>query len=88
MLATEGKESKSPLKSPHLEITFPDGSVEETQQTLVWSLGQEDLLEKEMPTHSSILVWEIPWTEECAGLQSMGLQRVGHDWETNYTAQS
>jgi len=63
-------------------------AVQETQQTLVWSLGQEDLLEKEMPTHSSILVWEILWTEESAGLQSMGLQRVGHDWETKHTAQS
>ena len=42
------------------------------------SLGQEDPLEKEMATHSSILAWEIPWTEESGGLQSMGLQRVGH----------
>ena len=43
-------------------------------------LGQKDLLEKEMATHSSILTWEIPWTEELGVLQSMGLQRVGHDW--------
>ena len=43
-------------------------------------LGQEDPLEKEMATHSSILAWRIPWTEEEPdGLQSMGLQRVGHD---------
>ena len=42
-------------------------------------LGQEDPLEKEMTTHSSILAWEIPWTEEPAGLQSMGSQRVRHD---------
>ena len=42
-------------------------------------LGQEDPLEKEMATHSSILAWQIPWTEEPGGLQSMGLQRVGHD---------
>ena len=42
-------------------------------------LGQEDPLEKEMATHSSILVWEIPWIEEPGGLQSMGSQRVGHD---------
>ena len=43
------------------------------------SLGQEDPLEKEMATHSSILDWRIPWTEEPGGLQSMGSQRVGHD---------
>ena len=46
------------------------------------SLGQEDPLEKEMSTHSSILAWEIPWTEELGRLQSMGLQRVGHKLET------
>ena len=44
----------------------------------VQSLGEEDSLEEEMATHSSILAWEIPWTEEPAGLQSMGSQRVGH----------
>ena len=49
------------------------------QETRVQSLGQEDPLEKGMATHSSILAWEIPWTEEPGGLQSMGLQRVGHD---------
>ena len=43
------------------------------------SLGQEDTLENEMATHSSILSWEIPWTEESGGLQSMGSQRVKHD---------
>ena len=48
-------------------------------ETRVHSLGQEDLLEKEMVTHSSILAWKIPRTEEPGGLQSMGLQRVGHD---------
>ena len=42
-------------------------------------LDQKDPLEKEMATHSSILAWEIPWTEEPGGLQSMGSQRVGHD---------
>ena len=47
--------------------------------TWVQSLGQEDPLEKGMETHSSILAWEIPWTEESGGPQSMGLQRVGHD---------
>ena len=45
----------------------------------VLSLGQEDPLDKEMATHSSILAWEVPWIEEPGGLQSTGLQRVGHD---------
>ena len=45
----------------------------------VQSLGQEDLLEKEMATHSSILAWKIPWMKEPGRLQSMGSQRVGHD---------
>ena len=49
------------------------------QETWVQSLGQEDALEKEMATHSSILAWRIPWTEEPGGLQSMGSQRVGYD---------
>ena len=48
-------------------------------ETWVRSLGQEDPLEKEMATHSSILAWRIPWTEEPGELQSMGSQRVGHD---------
>ena len=49
------------------------------QDTRVQSLGQEGLLEKEMAPHSSILAWKIPWMEEPGRLQSMGLQRVGHD---------
>ena len=49
------------------------------QETQVRSLGWEDPLDKEMATHSSILAWKITWTEEPGGLQSMGLQRVGHD---------
>ena len=53
--------------------------MQETQKTQVQSLGQEDLLQKEMATHSSVLAWKIPWTEEPGGLQSMGWQRVGHD---------
>ena len=48
-------------------------------ETWVQSLGREDPLEKEMATHSSILAWTIPWAEEPGGLQSAGLQRVGHD---------
>ena len=52
------------------------------KETWVWSLGQEDPLEKEMAIHSSILSWEIPWIEEPVGLQSMGSQKVRHDWVT------
>ena len=48
-------------------------------KTWVPSLGWKDPLEKEMATHSSTLAWKIPWTEEPGRLQSMGLQRVGHD---------
>ena len=54
------------------------------QETRVWSLGQEDSLEEEMATYSSILAWKIPWMEEPSGLQSTGLQRVSHD--CNYYA--
>ena len=53
------------------------------QETQVRSLGWEDSLEKERATHSSILAWRILWTEEPGRLQTMGSQRVGHDWETN-----
>ena len=49
------------------------------QESRVRSLAWEDPLEKEMATHSSILTWRVPWTEEPGGLQSTGLQRVGHD---------
>ena len=65
---------------------FPTGSVVKNppamQKRRVQFLGQEDALEKETATHSSILAWEIPWTEEPGGLQSMGSQRVGHDTAT------
>ena len=50
------------------------------QETWVQSLGQENPLEKEMATHSSTVAWKIPWTEEPGRVQSMGSQRVGHDW--------
>ena len=53
------------------------------QETRVQPLGWEDPLEKEMTTHSGVLAWKISWTEEPGGLQSMGSQRVGHDWATN-----
>ena len=49
------------------------------QEMQVQSLGREDPLEKGVATHSSILAWRIPWTEEPGGLQSVGSQRVGHD---------
>ena len=52
------------------------------QETQFRSLGLEDPLEKEMATHSIIPAWRIPWTEEPGGLQSMGLQTVGHKWAT------
>ena len=53
--------------------------MQETQEIRVQSLGGEDPLEKGMATHSSILAWEIPWTEEPGGLQSVGSHRVGHN---------
>ena len=63
---------------------FPGGSVVKNVPGMlemqVQSLGQEDPLEKEVATHSSILTWRIPWTEEPGGLESMLLQRAGHDW--------
>ena len=53
------------------------------RETQVRSLGREDPLEKEMATHSSILAWKIPWTEDPGRLQFMGLQKVRHDWATS-----
>ena len=67
-------------------LGFPGSSVVKNlpamQETWAQSLGQEDPLEKETATHSSILAWEIPWIEEPDGLQFMGSQRVGHDLAT------
>ena len=63
-------------------MDFPSGSVKNqpaTWETQAQPLGQEDRLEKGMATHSSILAWRIPWTEEPGGLQFMGSQRVEHD---------
>ena len=54
--------------------------MQETQTAQVQSLGREDPLQEGMATHSSILAWRIPWTEEPGGLQSMELQRVRHSW--------
>ena len=50
--------------------------MQEMQETRVWSLGWDDVLEEEMPTHSSILAWEIPWAEEPDGIQSIGSQKM------------
>ena len=65
-------------------IYFPGGIAVKnppaTQETWVWSLGQEDPMEKEIATHSSILAWRTPWTEEPVRVQSMGSQRVRHEW--------
>ena len=58
--------------------------MQETQEIQVRSLGQEDPLEEEMAIYSSILAWNIPWTEEPGRLQSMGSQKVGHDPATDY----
>ena len=54
--------------------------IQKTQSMQFRSLGQEDPLEEDMATHSSVLAWEIPWTEEPGGLYPMGSQRVGHSW--------
>ena len=54
-------------------------SLPAVQETWVQSLGKGDPLEKKMATHSSILAWRIPWTEEPGGLQSIGSQRIGHN---------
>ena len=56
------------------------------QETWVRSLGWEDLLEKGMATHFSILTWRIPWTEEPGGIQSIRSHRVGHDWNDSMHA--
>ena len=58
--------------------------MQDTQETWGQSLGQEDPLEEEMATHSSILAQEIPRTMEPGGLESIGLQRGGHDWATEH----
>ena len=63
-------------------------AMQEIQQMWVWCLGQEDPLEEEMPTHSSILAWKILWTEEPSSLKPVGLQRVRHNLETTQQQQS
>ena len=77
------REVKWRFRTKENHVQSLDGSVIKnlptTQETQVWPLGEEDSLEKEMATHSSILAWRIPWTEEPGWLQSKELQRVGHD---------
>ena len=69
-----------------INVGFLGGSVVKNllakQETQVWSLGYEDPLEKEMVTHSSILTWKIPWTEQAGRLQSMGSHRIRYDLVT------
>ena len=84
--------SPSILETEYYFWGFPSGSVVKKkkipmlmQEMYVPCLDREDSLEEEMGTHSSILAWKIPWTEEPGGLQSMGFQRVGHDWATEHT---
>ena len=88
ILAT-GPPGKSPLASFKMYLVsiytclwgFPGGSEVKASASDAGDLGFP--LEKEMATHFSILAWRIPWTEDPGGLQSMGLQRVGHDWATS-----
>ena len=74
---------------PYIATIFSTSLVAQSVKCLAYNvgdlpcLGREDPLEKEMATHSSILAWKIPWTEEHGGLQSMGSQRVRHDWGTS-----
>ena len=74
--------------SPTPHWGFPGGSVVKNPLAIVemrvQSLGQEDPLEDEMVTHTSILVWKIPWTEKPGRLQCMELERVGHNWMTEH----
>ena len=92
------KDSFSSIRRVRLEGNYLDDSLDDPmasllaqmvkilsamQETWIRILGWEDPLEEEMATHSSSLAWRIPWTEEPGGLQSMRLQRVRHDWDTN-----
>ena len=92
----EGAKAPLPLRSPenhlfHRYLLITGASlVAQTvknllvmQETRILSPGRKDALEKEMATHSSILALRIPWTEEPGGLQSIGFQRVRHDWATS-----
>ena len=73
------------LKGPHKSsvVTQMVKNLPAMWETRVWFLGWEDPPEKGMATHSSVLAWRIPWTEEPGELQSIESQRIGHDWVTN-----
>ena len=77
----EGKTTHSSMLASL--VAHSVNSLPAMQETQVQSPGEEIPLEKEMATHSSILAWRIQWTKEPGGLQSMGSQRVRHDWVTN-----
>ena len=88
------KKKKRTISSGHSDIQLGASLVAQMKhlpamrETQVWSLGWEDPLEKEMATHSTILAWKIPWTEESGRLQSMRSQRVGHNWATSLYSDS
>ena len=79
------KVSMWPGASPVAQQVRNLSAMQETQETWVWSLGEENPLQKEMETHSSISARKIPWTEEPGGLQSKALPRVRQDWATTHT---
>ena len=84
LLSNSNQRTKKP--SIQLCIRLPWWlAMQETQEMGVQFLGWQDPLEEEIATHSSTLTWEIPWTEEAGGLQSMGSQRVEHDWARPHT---
>ena len=76
----ENNKKGQPRASLMAQLVKNPPATQETQEMQVQSLGREDLLEKEMATHSSVLAWRIPGTGEPHGLPSMGSHRVGHDW--------
>ena len=84
MLSTDSSPHTVP-SPPQQRTTWPT-TKQEMQERQIQSLGWEDPLEEETANHSSILAWRIPWTGEPGGLQCMGSQRVGHDWETEHTS--
>ena len=71
----EGKKNSLVVGPPCISLE----EIQETQEMCIRSLSRPDPLEEDMATHSSILAWRIPWTEEPGRLQSLGLQRAGHD---------
>ena len=78
-MRTSGEPVSTPSPDINLGVAQTIKNLPAMQETQVQSLGQEDPLEEGMATHSSILAWRIPWTEEPGGLQSLGSRRVGHD---------